>query len=39
MALPHSIINLPLIMSIPQPKVNSPLRGVKSTVTGAKNAD
>src|SRR5262245_36151557 len=35
MAPPHSTISLPLIMSIPQAKANSPLRGVNSTVTGS----
>src|SRR5215471_8740264 len=35
MAIPHSTINLPLIMSIPQAKLNSPLCGVNSTVTGS----
>src|SRR6266508_4900010 len=35
MVPPYSTISLPLIMSIPQAKVNSPLRGVNSTVTGS----
>src|SRR6266540_1427669 len=35
MAPPHSTTSLPLIMSIPQANVNSPLRGVNSTVTGS----
>src|SRR5262245_31847286 len=35
MATPHSTINLPLIISIPQAKLNSPLCGVNSTVNGS----
>jgi len=31
----YSTISLPLIMFIPQAKVNSPLRGVNSIVTGS----
>src|SRR5262249_41427023 len=35
MAPPYSTISLPLVMSLPQAKANSPLRGVNSTVTGS----